>query len=131
MTPDYCELDPEGDLIFILERRHEDDACAPSSQPPAKKHSTGKSQQIRMKVSSRHLALSSTVFRTSLRSGFKEAVTLRTTGTVEIPLPDDHPAAFLILLNVVHGHTRQVPRRKPEESTVVADAAAEETAEER
>jgi hypothetical protein len=46
-----------------------------------------------------------------LRGGFKEGATLQTTGIAEIPLPDDHPAAFLILLNVVHGHTRRVPRQ--------------------
>jgi hypothetical protein len=25
MTPDYCELDPDGDVILILERRYEED----------------------------------------------------------------------------------------------------------
>jgi hypothetical protein len=64
-----------------------------------------------MKASSRHLALASVVFRTLLRGNFREGVALRTTGTAEIPLPDDHPAAFLILLNIVHGHARTVPRQ--------------------
>jgi hypothetical protein len=45
-----------------------------------------------------------------LRGDFKEGVDLRTTKVTEIPLVEDHPAALLILLNIIHGHTRRVPR---------------------
>lgn len=69
-------------------------------------------QTVHMQVSSRHLMLASPVFAAMLdRNKFKEGVTLHSEGSVEIELPDDDPDAFIVLLNVVHGHTRTVPRR--------------------
>lgn len=115
MTPEYCELDAEGDVILILERCHEKDDVQPAAKKAVSGECESKSQiqseQIRMRVSSKHLTLASNVFRTLFRGSFQEGVTLRTKGTVEIPLPDDHPTALLILLNIVHGHTRRVPRQ--------------------
>jgi hypothetical protein len=179
MTPDYCELDPDGDVILILERRHEedegeegvptDDPLSPTEEAPAEEAPaewieeapaeeapaeeapaeealaeeapaewpaseeipvddppaptggtlTGdvrdsekqpKSEHIRMRVSSKHLILASPYFRNMLQGDFKEGVDLDTTGAAEIPLVGDHPAALLILLNIIHGHTRRVPR---------------------
>jgi hypothetical protein len=46
-----------------------------------------------------------------LQRKFNESNVLRATGSVEIPLPDDDPDAFLILLNIIHGHIRKVPLR--------------------
>jgi hypothetical protein len=40
---------------------------------------------------------------------FKEGDALRSNGSVEIPFPEDNPDAFLILLKIIHGMTRQVP----------------------
>jgi hypothetical protein len=228
MTPDYCELDPDGDVILILERRHEEDEgeegvptddplspteeapaeeapaewieeapaeeapaeeapadeapaewieealaedapaewieAAPAEDPPAEwieeapaeeapaeeapaeealaeeapaewpaseeipvddppaptggtltgdvrdSEKQPKSEHIRMRVSSKHLILASPYFRNMLQGDFKEGVDLDTTGAAEIPLVGDHPAALLILLNIIHGHTRRVPR---------------------
>ena len=190
MTPDYCELDPDGDVILILERRHEedegeegvptDDPLSPTEEAPAEEAPaewieeapakdapaewieeapakdaptewikeapaedapaewpaaeeipvddppaptggtlTGdvrdsekqpKSEHIRMRVSSKHLILASPYFRNMLQGDFKEGVDLDTTGAAKIPLVGDHPAALLILLNIIHGHTRRVPR---------------------
>jgi hypothetical protein len=69
-----------------------------------------KSEHIRIRVSSKHLILASHYFRSILRGDFKEGVDLRTTKVTEIPLVEDHPAALLILLNIIYGHTRRVPR---------------------
>lgn len=44
-----------------------------------------------------------------LQRRFNESNVLRRTGSVEIPLPDDDPDAFLILLNIIHGRIRKVP----------------------
>ncbi|KAK2873447.1 hypothetical protein FQN49_002370 [Arthroderma sp. PD_2] len=66
-------------------------------------------EEITMHVSSRHLILASPVFRVMLQHKFNESNVLRVTGSVEIPLPDDDPDAFLIILNIIHGHLRQVP----------------------
>lgn len=62
-----------------------------------------------MRVSSRHLVLASPVFRAMLRRRFNESNVLRTTGSVEIPLPEDDPDIFMILLNIIHGYVRRVP----------------------
>jgi hypothetical protein len=44
-------------------------------------------------------------------NGFKEGRTLAETGSVTVDFPDDDPDAFLIILYIIHGSTRQVPRR--------------------
>jgi hypothetical protein len=174
MTPDYCELDPDGDVILILERRYEEDEgeegvstddppsltedvpaedvpaeeapdewikCPeveeiPVNDPPGPMEETPaeavpaydspaligetltgkvrnsekrpKSEHIRIKVSSKHLILASPYFRSMLQSNFKEGMNLRTTRATEIWLISGHPVALLILLNIIHGHTRRV-----------------------
>src|SRR3954466_2087820 len=68
--------------------------------------------ETRMHVSSKHLTLASPVFHAMLkRSVFKEGIDLAAGGTVEIPLPDDNPAAFGILLWMIHGKFSQVQRK--------------------
>lgn len=67
--------------------------------------------EVHMLVSAKHMMLASPVFRAMLRlDNFKEGKTLQSTGKVEVSLPDDDPAAFAVLLNIVHGRTRKVPR---------------------
>ncbi|RFU27529.1 hypothetical protein B7463_g8814, partial [Scytalidium lignicola] len=67
--------------------------------------------EVRMLVSSRHLILASTVFKAMLQDRFKEGRELRSKGFLELPLPDDDPATFSILLDIIHGRTRKVPRK--------------------
>ena len=67
------------------------------------------SEEVIIRVSSRHLTLASPVFRAMLHRKFSESNTLRLTGSVEIPMPDDDPDPFLILLNILHGRIRKVP----------------------
>ncbi|KAL5321943.1 hypothetical protein ACEPPN_009908 [Leptodophora sp. 'Broadleaf-Isolate-01'] len=38
-----------------------------------------------------------------LKHSFMEGMTLRATGKVEVPLPDDDPVAFALLMDIVHG----------------------------
>ncbi|TGO38694.1 hypothetical protein BHYA_0069g00130 [Botrytis hyacinthi] len=63
----------------------------------------------RLLVSSKHMSLGSPVFRAMLQGEFKEAVTLKTVGKLEVPLPDDHPSAMKILINIIHGRMNMVP----------------------
>ena len=64
-----------------------------------------------MRVSSRHMILASRNFRDMLgNDNFKEGQTLRSEGKLDVPLPEDDPDAFIILLSIVHTHTRKVPR---------------------
>lgn len=65
-----------------------------------------------MLASSKHLILASSVFKAMLQAGrFLEGNTLASQKQVEIPLPDDNAAAFEILLNILHGRTRKVPKK--------------------
>jgi len=66
---------------------------------------------VHMLVSSKHMMLASPVFKAMLQhSRFKEGQELSATGKVEIPLSDDDPYAFRIILDIIHGRNRQVPR---------------------
>lgn len=67
-------------------------------------------QGFHVRVSSKHLILASPVFKRMLQVSFKEGQQLSSQGHTELPLPDDNPAALLVLLNLIHGQTRKVPR---------------------
>jgi hypothetical protein len=62
-------------------------------------------------VSSRHMILASSVFKAMLDGDFKEGLKLHAMGELEISLPDDDPHTFSILLDIIHGHNRNVPRQ--------------------
>lgn len=64
-----------------------------------------------MRVSSKHMILASSVFEAMLQPGrFKEEIDLDSNGKAEIPLPDDDSEPFVILLDIIHGRPRKVPR---------------------
>jgi hypothetical protein len=42
---------------------------------------------------------------------FKEGAELLGKGKSGVPLPDDNVQAFIIILNIIHGHNRLVPRQ--------------------
>jgi hypothetical protein len=66
---------------------------------------------VHMLVSSKHMIVASPVFEAMLQTtAFKEGHALASTGKVEVSLPDDDPDAFSIILNIIHGLTRKVPR---------------------
>jgi len=68
--------------------------------------------EVHMLVSSKHLILASPVFKAMLKGDtFKEGRTLSSSGRVEVPLPDDNVAAFIIILDIIHGRNRRVPRQ--------------------
>ena len=46
-----------------------------------------------------------------LKPGFSEGDKLRTQGYADLRLPEDKPAPLLILLNLMHGRIRAVPRK--------------------
>ena len=65
---------------------------------------------LRIRVSSKHLALASLYFKRNLESGMSESHTLNSEGRVDFLMDDEDPEAMLIIMNVIHGRTRQVPR---------------------
>jgi hypothetical protein len=89
--------------------------AAPERPPtplPAKKRERIilSSHEVHCVVSSRHLMLASRYFHTILSGDFPQAMTLRTGGHVVIPLQDDLDS-MIILLNIIHGAGRKVPRQ--------------------
>lgn len=65
-----------------------------------------------MLVSSAHLKLASPVFKAMLQSNrFMEGQTLKTTGKVEIALPDDDAESVELLMNIVHNRSKRIPRQ--------------------
>lgn len=66
---------------------------------------------IQMRVSSKHLSLVSPVFARLMKGQFAESLSLRSAGTIEVPLPGDDPLALQIICNIIHGHFRKVPRK--------------------
>jgi hypothetical protein len=68
------------------------------------------SHEVHCVVSSRHMMLASQYFEKMLSGNSNEAVTLRSKGHVSIPLSGDLDA-MIILLNIVHGISRKVPRQ--------------------
>jgi hypothetical protein len=89
----------------------ESSASSASSVSSASWRSKRGVREVQMRVSSKHLILASPTFCTSLDSGtFPEGRMLQTEGSVAVELPDENPDVMAILMNVVHGQTRKVPR---------------------
>jgi hypothetical protein len=72
----------------------------PLSEPP----------EIRLRVSSRHLTLASHYFATALNGPWREAAPASTDLSRQIFADDWDPEALLILMHIIHGRNRQVPR---------------------
>ena len=65
---------------------------------------------MQLRVSSRHLILASPYFKGALNGPFKEATSVSADGYRHIFADDWDPEAFLILIHIIHGRNRQVPR---------------------
>jgi hypothetical protein len=130
----HLTFDPDGDLLLLFSSRLEDQEIAEvdpsermSDQSATKEHQLVIPEgsirsntvadrnddvcplDIRMLVSSKHMMLASRVFKVMLSNTFSEGRTLRSTGKLELPLPDDDHVAFEILLKIIHGRLRSVP----------------------
>lgn len=66
---------------------------------------------IQLRVSSRHLILASPYFKAALNGPWKEAASISANCPHSIHADDWDPEAFLILMHIIHGRNRQVPRR--------------------
>ncbi|KAJ8067205.1 hypothetical protein OCU04_004570 [Sclerotinia nivalis] len=120
--------DPDGDLVLVLtqeaelEDTDEGETSGESREPEPEprdyleknvltNEATAVREEVHMLVSSKHMSLASPVFKAMLQgNNFKEGRELASTGKVEISLPDDDPDAFAILMCIIHGRTRSVPR---------------------
>ncbi|OBS23115.1 hypothetical protein FPOA_03674 [Fusarium poae] len=69
----------------------------------------GNPQEIMFRVSAKHLRLASPFFDKMLKGGFQEAKP-NNEGLLEFRAQDWNVRALLILLDIIHGHHRQVPK---------------------
>ncbi len=67
--------------------------------------------EIHLRVSSRHLILASPYFKAALNGPWREAASTSADCSHSIYADDWDPEAFLILMHIIHGRNRQVPRR--------------------
>lgn len=66
---------------------------------------------LQIRASSKHLTLSCPQFERTLQQGFREGNELQSTGCLELPIEDWEAMPFLILMMMIHGRTRAVPRK--------------------
>lgn len=113
--PNYAVVENENKIQDGTQDGDEGEGRSTPTEDPAPEAEFGESGhdetiKIPMLVSSRHMMLASPVFRAMLDGNFKEGCDLTSNGKVQVPLPDDDPAAFAIVLDIIHGHNRRVPR---------------------
>jgi hypothetical protein len=129
-------VDPVGDVIFTLESPNgpfapedgtastdtdtqspgsnaliKDDSPSDTVPPPgdiAEPKEDVKAEPVTFRVSSRHLALASPVFKSALTGRWKESV--KTEGELRIDSQGWDATALGIFLNAIHCQYRQVPR---------------------
>lgn len=120
-------FDPDGDLVLVLSKPpNSTDATSQKSAkggavPSSNKGKRGTSTQsapvaepemIRMIVSSKHMMLASPVFKAMLQPGrFREGIQRNAAGQLEVDLPDDDQHIMVIVLNIIHGRNRLVPKQ--------------------
>ena len=68
-------------------------------------------QAVRIRVSSKHFTLVSSVFRSMFKDIYSEGLSLYSQSHTELSLPYDNSAAFFIILHFIHGQIRKVPRK--------------------
>jgi hypothetical protein len=113
------EIAPEGDIILVVENPNAPFApCPPpaSTQLSATTESAnalddaGPSPKVRIRVSSAHLKLTSPFFQRALSGNWKEARTLRESGSVEIETSDWDVEALLLLMRILHCKLSELPK---------------------
>ena len=68
-------------------------------------------KDVSIRVSSGHLILASEVFKALLKGGFRESSELYAKGATEISLPDDSVDGLVVLMNIIHGKFRSLPKK--------------------
>ncbi|OWP06775.1 hypothetical protein B2J93_8832 [Marssonina coronariae] len=107
MAANLHVFDPRGNMTFVLQSLVREPRRGSSLL--SYRHHPRKLAKVYMRVSSKRLMRASPVFKAMLKHSFVEGVTLRATGRVEVPLPDDDPVVFGLLMDIVHGTRRRTP----------------------
>lgn len=132
MSESY-EVDPDGDLKIILSiptnsfAQWKDEGQEPSLDDSSANtddvedvHLTteggalgitpSRPIELRLKVSSKHLTLASRRFKVMLSGNWLEARIVHPDGCRHVNMEGFDPTALKILMNILHGRTRKVPR---------------------
>lgn len=112
---------PIDDSAIVIEPGADGEATVAEGQQEEEDHTNAdvekekrqtELKEIHMLVSSKHMVLVSPVFKAMLQwSNFKESHAHKPHAKVEVPLPDDDPEAMRILVDIVHCHHKDVPRK--------------------
>ncbi|GFF66027.1 hypothetical protein IFM62136_06490 [Aspergillus lentulus] len=127
------ELDSQGDITFLVYDVPDSfpqsldqldplllDGSTPTTTSPAaeavaEEEETTQNEQpqaiLKIRASSKHLTLACPQFGRTLHSGFQESHSLEKAGHLTLEIDNWDPAAFLLLMLILHGRTRPVPRK--------------------
>ncbi|KAK6206184.1 hypothetical protein QIS74_13603 [Colletotrichum tabaci] len=83
----------------------------PPAEPEEEPAESGKETEIKYLVSSRHLTLASTKFEAEFKGPWMEGSVKNIDGCYPIDASEWDPDALLILMRVIHGQTRSIPRQ--------------------
>ncbi|KAJ6106766.1 hypothetical protein N7512_010283 [Penicillium capsulatum] len=108
--PSITDIDPTGDIILIVPADPESGANKRVKTGEDGHSSKPTSPKAQFRVSSKHLTLASAYFKGRLGSHWTEGKILSDRGAAELELAEADPKALSILLHIIHGRTRQVPR---------------------
>ncbi|KAG2417468.1 hypothetical protein HFD88_008687 [Aspergillus terreus] len=109
-------LDPDGDVVIVLvkstKNRATDASLNGSPDDESKEENPEeKPQGVRIRVSSKHLALASPYFKRMLGPNWEEGKSLRAAGSTSITATDFDLGALLVVLNAIHGRQDHLPRK--------------------
>jgi hypothetical protein len=106
------EVDPDADLLIILSTPTKPFAPWDESENGAKGNDAPRPQtsELRIKASSKHLALASKHFRNKFAWEGEDTEALQSDGRIHIHLAGHDPKAVTIVMNIIHGRGRRVPK---------------------
>ncbi|BCS29569.1 uncharacterized protein APUU_71139S [Aspergillus puulaauensis] len=130
VNPSY-EIDPDGDVTLVVNNiarglpadlkdvppdllagNEELDESTPMEEESseATEDADSTARHLRLRVSSKQLSLACPHFARMFKSDLREGTELRNNGRVELEVDQPCGTAVLLLMLVIHGRTRQVPR---------------------
>ncbi|KAH6674272.1 hypothetical protein B0J14DRAFT_653575 [Halenospora varia] len=130
MSVEEVTADPEGDLVLVVSRAPgssdrskcvdtedgsnagtDEDGEGLNCSTVRRQENYMSSEKRRLRVSSKAMSIASPVFRAMLVPDRFEEGRALSEGAAEIELPDDDPAAFTIIVFILHHRNRQVPKK--------------------
>lgn len=115
--PPVADIDPEGDVIIVLLDITAKEAAIKQDPPAAESPGSQSTQttpveaipRARFRVCAKHLCLASAYFKSRLGGRWSEGQELARNKSVELSLSGFDVEAVRIILNIIHGRSRQVP----------------------